>query len=769
MKKIALLIGVSEYQPPLKKLASASRDIEAMKRILENPGFCKFDEVKTLLDPEDGEARYAIEQLFTTELGKNDLGLLYFSGHGIKDQNNKLYFATGNTQKNPEGDLIISTAVEADFVYKIMGNSRAKRQIVILDCCFSGAIDPSLQAKDDGSIDLRGQLGAEGRVILTSSSSTQYSFEHKESDLSVYTHHLVEGIESGAADKDRNGKISIAELHDYLTQKVQEDVPDISPKIIVIKDQGYEMVFAESKFRNTQQDCHNLESFQLKEFKKIDPTEIRLNKKQKEEPNYYSSIPSLLLSIEPFIERLIEQIRSSFFSHKQSQNLTNIASKSFILEWIRRAADIDFVFLMRNPTKGDIWKLEAQSDLREGINGDIYNTLIQEKVLMDVSVESIFSVIHYGMYRTFHDEKTSDQKTFILVPIIPQSEFIVICGLSKNSAYLNDAFAKAIASFYSSSQKFYYNPSRIEAEILDELKLSYGFLPIAFYERRFELFCDRLEKITIHFEPILDLKKVQIKGWEALARDPESVGKSGKLAAPVDLFKAAELWGRKFILQLDMTLLERAVESYRLARSEAKMNRLADIRDLSVNVYPESLMRTQYFESVRKVVTPDATGSISIPADSLVLEISEKTRLPTHNNGTELESPLETFKERLLKYVHELEIRFGIDDFGVGHASVSRLACLRPPFVKIDRDILHQQQADTIIKFVREIVKKSSELHVTQVIMEGVDEHSPVTLSQLNKLGISYVQGYVVDRSGPTVSRLPQEKRQELSRLIHGR
>jgi hypothetical protein len=39
----------------------------------------------------------------------------------------------------------------------------------------------------------------------------------------------------------------------------------------------------------------------------------------------------------------------------------------------------------------------------------------------------------------------------------------------------------------------------------------------------------------MYFEPIVDLKKIAITGWEALARDPES------LTAPIDLFDAAEL------------------------------------------------------------------------------------------------------------------------------------------------------------------------------------------------------------------------------------
>ena len=173
--------------------------------------------------------------------------LLFFSGHGIKDDSNNLYFATRITKKSAKGDLIRSTAVAARFVHEVMNNSRAKRQAIILDCCFSGAFDPNLLSKDDGSVDLQGQLGAEGRVVLTSSSSTQYSFEQQGSDLSLYTRYLIEGIETGAGDRDEDGKISMKELHEYATSKVQETAPSMTPKLITLKDLGFDLVLAKAK------------------------------------------------------------------------------------------------------------------------------------------------------------------------------------------------------------------------------------------------------------------------------------------------------------------------------------------------------------------------------------------------------------------------------------------------------------------------------------------------------------------------------------------
>ena len=249
MVKVALLIGVGNYEHPddIKPLVSAPKDVAAMQRILLNPQMGDFSEVIPLMiDPDPMQMQEAIETLYR-DRGKDDLVLLFFSGHGLKDDGGKLYFSTRLTRKILKGDLVKSTAVPASCVREIIGNSRSRRQVMILDCCFSGAFDPSLNAKDDGSLDVQGQLGAEGRVVLTSSSSTQYSFEQQGSELSIYTRFLVEGIETGAADRDSDGKVSVRELHEYATKKVQETAPKMNPKIIMLKDEGFDVVFAKAQ------------------------------------------------------------------------------------------------------------------------------------------------------------------------------------------------------------------------------------------------------------------------------------------------------------------------------------------------------------------------------------------------------------------------------------------------------------------------------------------------------------------------------------------
>ncbi len=132
-----------------------------------------------------------------------------------------------------------------------------------------------------------------------------------------------------------------------------------------------------------------------------------------------------------------------------------------------------------------------------------------------------------------------------------------------------------------------------------------------------------------------------------------------------------------------------------------------------------------------------------------------------------MDNPLTFFKNKLLEYVHQFNIRFAIDDFGVGYASVSRLAGLNPCHVKIDREILYHQSNELIIDFVHQIVKDNN-LYPPNVIVEGVDETTPIDLYKLKQLGVTYVQGHIVGKPQPEVYRLSQEKYIQLKKMISG-
>ncbi|MBD2603515.1 SUMF1/EgtB/PvdO family nonheme iron enzyme [Scytonema hofmannii FACHB-248] len=245
MAKIALLIGVSEYELGLNPLPSAVKDVEAMQRVLVNPDMGNFalSDITVLRDPQRQDIEDAIFNLFHNRQ-KDDLLLFYFSGHGIKDERGKLYLSTCTTKKL-NNKLVTPSAVAASVLHDNMNDSRSQRIVIILDCCFSGAIAQGMSVKDDGSVNVQEQLGGKGRAILTSSTSTQYSFEQEGSELSIYTRYLVEGIEKGAADKDGDGWISVDELHEYTSSKVQEAAPAMTPKFYPVEE-GHKILLAKS-------------------------------------------------------------------------------------------------------------------------------------------------------------------------------------------------------------------------------------------------------------------------------------------------------------------------------------------------------------------------------------------------------------------------------------------------------------------------------------------------------------------------------------------
>jgi (p)ppGpp synthase/HD superfamily hydrolase/tetratricopeptide (TPR) repeat protein len=231
MAKLALLIGISKYEFGLEPLPASERDVQAMEKVLKHPEMGGFDAVEVITNPDPQQMREKIEALFS-DCQKDDLLLLYFSGHGITNNRGILYLATPLTQKN----RLAATAIQSDFVHDLMASSPSRKQVVILDCCFSGAFAKGMTAKADAA-------------VLTSSGLLEYS--KPGSDLSVYTRFLVEGIETGAADLDKDSVISVDELHEYAKQKVQVDSTEMKPEIHAVKA-GYKISLAQTPIVSSQ-------------------------------------------------------------------------------------------------------------------------------------------------------------------------------------------------------------------------------------------------------------------------------------------------------------------------------------------------------------------------------------------------------------------------------------------------------------------------------------------------------------------------------------
>ena len=246
-RKVALIIGNSRYDDPgLARLTTADVDVREVAGVLRTPEIGQFDEVVELPDEGLAVVRRSIARFFS-QAKKDDLLVFYFSGHGVKDENGHLYLAVRDT----EPQLLAGTSIEAAFITAQMDRSSSKRQVLILDCCHSGAFAYGAKA---GAAQVVGTGPAfegtgYGRVVLTATDSTQYAWQGDqilgESDKSVFTHYLLEGLKTGDADCDGDGLITIDELYDYVYERVVSETPKQTPGKWSYKQQG-DIVLARS-------------------------------------------------------------------------------------------------------------------------------------------------------------------------------------------------------------------------------------------------------------------------------------------------------------------------------------------------------------------------------------------------------------------------------------------------------------------------------------------------------------------------------------------
>jgi len=239
-RRLGLIIGNQGYDDPLlRTLVAPSLDVELLAGVLRDETVGQFDEVEVLLDAPEAELRRAVAR-FCANRTADDTLVLFFSGHGILDEEGHLHLAA----KDTEPRLLNATALPADYVRAQLNRCNSRRQVLILDCCHSGAYGRGTKAALGESVGAGMALitAGYGRVVLTASDATQYAWDGENlqgaAEASVFTRYLVEGLRTGAADLDGDGLINIDELYEYVYSKVLSVSSKQTPAKFADRQQG---------------------------------------------------------------------------------------------------------------------------------------------------------------------------------------------------------------------------------------------------------------------------------------------------------------------------------------------------------------------------------------------------------------------------------------------------------------------------------------------------------------------------------------------------
>ncbi|HEY4005070.1 MAG TPA: caspase family protein [Pseudonocardia sp.] len=228
-RRLALLIATYQHEDSdLRGLTSPAADVDSLAEVLRDPAIAGF-EVSVLTNQPHHRVGEAIGR-FYRDCRRDDLTLLYFTGHGLKDEDGRLYLAMSNTHR----DDLLFTALPAEQLDQAMNSGRSRQKVLVLDCCYSGAFPAGRIAKADTEVHALDTLRGQGRTVLTASDAMQYSFEgdqlHGQATSSVFTRCLVEGLRDGSADLDRDGNVTLDELYAYVYERVVEEMPQQRPK-----------------------------------------------------------------------------------------------------------------------------------------------------------------------------------------------------------------------------------------------------------------------------------------------------------------------------------------------------------------------------------------------------------------------------------------------------------------------------------------------------------------------------------------------------------
>ncbi|HUY32456.1 MAG TPA: caspase family protein [Pirellulales bacterium] len=214
----ALLIGVEKYHraSPLRFTAN---DVDQLAATLKDYGGFSPVRILRMTDHATNARWQPLRASILSELpawlrkpAANDQVLVYFSGHGFRDADGKLYLAPLDC----DPDNPAATGIPIEWFHQTIAQCPAKFKLLVLDACHAG----SEKGPADPSGVSAGELGRSFEdlsdvLTLASSSADQQSQIWDDKKQSLFSYWLNDGLK-GHADGDGDGAVDVDELFKYV-------------------------------------------------------------------------------------------------------------------------------------------------------------------------------------------------------------------------------------------------------------------------------------------------------------------------------------------------------------------------------------------------------------------------------------------------------------------------------------------------------------------------------------------------------------------------
>ena len=227
-------------------------------------------------------------------------------------------------------------------------------------------------------------------------------------------------------------------------------------------------------------------------------------------------------------------------------------------------------------------------------------------------------------------------------------------------------------------------------------------------------------EFELHYQPLYDALDGSMVAVEALIRWRPS--DTGQLVSPAVFLPYLERSG--MILSVGRWVIDEACKQ--LAEWRATDSRMNDV-GISVNV-----SRAQFRDSGLTSCVLQALERNGLDASDLSLEITE----------TVVAQSIDELIDQLIA-VRGLGVKVAVDDFGVGHSSLSALYDLPVDVLKIDRSFIDRIQSDTKEPITSAALDIAKSLGL-ETVAEGVETDEQA--EWLRSSGCNVLQGFLLSR-----------------------
>jgi EAL domain-containing protein (putative c-di-GMP-specific phosphodiesterase class I) len=222
------------------------------------------------------------------------------------------------------------------------------------------------------------------------------------------------------------------------------------------------------------------------------------------------------------------------------------------------------------------------------------------------------------------------------------------------------------------------------------------------------------DEFYVAYQPIVDLQKGNVAGFEALMRWNHP--KRGHVRPDIFISAAEDIGA---IWQITQLALTKTCETLCRCQKLAKHRLFA-----AVNISARDVARDEFVEFLNHTLDRHGLG----PED-IKLELTETALLP--KTPTALDN---------LDRMRALGFGLSVDDFGTGYSNLGYLQVLPIKTLKIDRIFSNGAHANSIAQsIVRALVALGKDLNV-EIVAEGVEDQADV--QALENLGCRFVQGF---------------------------